>query len=301
MKKHLMWMVCVAGLSCAFGGEAPLRSFRPEYRESDIYLPHLERIPLSGWWKLKRMNTAGRYVPMDPGKESRFAETGYADSAWEDDLVPNNLNSPFLKPHPDKSERTYGGVTWFRRNFTGPASGAGKRFILHFDEIFGDAELFLNGKKIGKVPFSGMSYHNSTEPPVEFDVTESIRCGALNTLAIRFYHSGKPVLWGDGIPNVLSEADTFVTGKKQKAVTKEKLKGILDNFVLYTEEGRYDDPIFERMRENQRLIDLGYIPSDLQDQIMNDYNVTPKGTAGTIFNYLMSHGCTVLLQHVQEF
>lgn len=201
MKKHLMWMVCVAGLSCAFGGEAPLRSFRPEYRESDIYLPHLERIPLSGWWKLKRMNTAGRYVPMDPGKESRFAETGYADSAWEDDLVPNNLNSPFLKPHPDKSERTYGGVTWFRRNFTGPASGAGKRFILHFDEIFGDAELFLNGKKIGKVPFSGMSYHNSTEPPVEFDVTESIRCGALNTLAIRFYHSGKPVLWGDGIPN----------------------------------------------------------------------------------------------------
>lgn len=106
---------------------------------------------------------------------------------------------------------------------------------------------------------------------------------------------------GDGIPNVLSEADTFVTGKKQKAVTKDKLKGILDNFVLYTEEGRYDDPIFERMRENQRLIDLGYIPNDLQEQIMNDYNVTPKGTAGTIFNYLMSHGCTVLLQHVQEF
>lgn len=106
---------------------------------------------------------------------------------------------------------------------------------------------------------------------------------------------------GDGIPNVFSDADSFVAGKKQKAVTKDKLSGVLTNFNLYTDDHNINDPIVERVLENQRLIDLGCIPDELQDQIMNAYAQEPKGNRGSIFNYLMSHGCTVLLQHVQEF
>ena len=201
MRKMLISLLFLTVLLCRGGEGQNLRKFQPDLRESDIYLPHLRRIPLSGWWKLKRMNSGRKYLPLNPAKELRFTEREFADAGWEDDLVPNNLNSPFLKTRPTASERSYGGVTWFRRSFQGPVPAAGERIILHFDEIFGDAELFLNGRRIGRVPDSGMSYHNSTEPPVEFDVTERILPGKSNTLAIRLYHSGEPVRWGEGIPH----------------------------------------------------------------------------------------------------
>lgn len=104
---------------------------------------------------------------------------------------------------------------------------------------------------------------------------------------------------GDGIPNVLSEADSFVEGKRQKVVTKTKLEELIRDYALYTDKA--DTPLAIRLNENRRLIDLGCIPSDVRTSIVEAYNQSPKGNRGSIFNYLMSHGCTVLLQHVQEF
>ena len=104
---------------------------------------------------------------------------------------------------------------------------------------------------------------------------------------------------GDGIPNVLSEADSFVEGKKQKAVTKAKLEELIHDYALYTD--KTDTPLAVRLNENRRLIDLGCIPTDIRTSIVDAYAQSPKGNRGSIFNYLMSHGCTVLLQHVQEF
>lgn len=104
---------------------------------------------------------------------------------------------------------------------------------------------------------------------------------------------------GDGIPNVLSEADSFVEGKKQKAVTKAKLEELIHDYALYTD--KTDTPLAVRLNENRRLIDLGCIPHDIRTSIVEAYAQSPKGNRGSIFNYLMSHGCTVLLQHVQEF
>lgn len=104
---------------------------------------------------------------------------------------------------------------------------------------------------------------------------------------------------GDGIPNVLSEADSFVEGKRQKVVTKTKLEELIRDYALYTDKA--DTPLAIRLNENRRLIDLGCIPSDVRTSIVEAYRQSPKGNRGSIFNYLMSHGCTVLLQHVQEF
>lgn len=104
---------------------------------------------------------------------------------------------------------------------------------------------------------------------------------------------------GDGIPNALSEADSFVEGKRQKVVTKTKLEELIRDYALYTDKA--DTPLAIRLNENRRLIDLGCIPSDVRTSIVEAYNQSPKGNRGSIFNYLMSHGCTVLLQHVQEF
>ena len=106
---------------------------------------------------------------------------------------------------------------------------------------------------------------------------------------------------GDGIPNVLSPIDTFLEGGKQKAITKGKLTDLLESYVLYTTSDKTTDSVVERMHQNQCLIDLEFTPPDLKAEILKVYGNTPAGTRGSIFNYLMSHGCSVLLQHVQEF
>lgn len=106
---------------------------------------------------------------------------------------------------------------------------------------------------------------------------------------------------GDGIPNVLSPIDTFVEGRKQKALTKGKLAELLESYALYTTSDKTTDSVVERLKQNQRLIDLSMTPSELKAEILKAYGESPKGTRGSIFNYLMSHGCSVLLQHVQEF
>jgi hypothetical protein len=104
---------------------------------------------------------------------------------------------------------------------------------------------------------------------------------------------------GDGIPNFLSDDDTFVTeGKRQKRLTKKKIDLILSSFkpesvMTSTELSGY-------MR-NKYLIDFDFIPDDLQEVILIEYDKPLENTSTQVYRYLMKNGLKNLLNNIGDF
>ena len=185
-------------------------AFEPDLSKSDIYLPHLKRTPLSGWWKLKKVSSDRKNNPDDEGTRKQFFAADFDDSGWTKDIVPNDLHVPFLMKLPEvtdwlgmwrtlpQEDREWGGVVWFRKEFTAPAMKKNERAVLTFDEVAGDFTLYVNGKKIGDgAPYTPPELYRGPHIPQSFDITDALRPGK-NKIAVRLFHSGYPVLWGWG-------------------------------------------------------------------------------------------------------
>jgi exo-1,4-beta-D-glucosaminidase len=71
---------------------------------------------------------------------------------------------------------------WFRTQFTAPAAAADQRFWLHFGGINYRAELWLNGQKIADEKAVAGAYRT-----YDFDVTESLKPGKENVLAVETF------------------------------------------------------------------------------------------------------------------
>src|SRR5690606_3672716 len=71
---------------------------------------------------------------------------------------------------------------------------------------------------------------------------------------------------GDGIPNILSDDDTFVVeGKRQKKMTEKRLTEFLTQDMSTWENERHRI----NWRRNKKLIDLRETPDDIQDAILD--------------------------------
>lgn len=74
---------------------------------------------------------------------------------------------------------------------------------------------------------------------------------------------------GDGIPNVLSPADTIVNpAARQKPLNKRKIEALLD---MDNEAKLTPEQLF-RYVQNLELIDLSHIPTEVASDIMNAYD-----------------------------
>lgn len=103
----------------------------------------------------------------------------------------------------------------------------------------------------------------------------------------------------DGIPNVLSPDDVFITeGVRQTPMRQARLD-------LFIEKGRdaCEDPEqTKRWDRNNALINLDLIPESIKGAIISAYIVgTPKGNKMAIYNYLVKNRCRLLLNEVEEF
>lgn len=99
---------------------------------------------------------------------------------------------------------------------------------------------------------------------------------------------------GDGIPNFLSPDDTFVTDKRQKPLTSKKIETIKIQGIV--------DPMAERgFNRNQHLIDLDFIPVDLQQNILKEYNETEPKPRALLLNYFVKHKLKNLTESIGDF
>jgi len=105
---------------------------------------------------------------------------------------------------------------------------------------------------------------------------------------------------GDGVPNVLSDDDTFVVeGKRQKSLGPKKLE---QWFGTPLKELFPDQESIQRYNRNKRLIDLRQIPKQLQIQILEKHEEGKSKTPpDSLFNYFSKFGLVQLLESVGDF
>lgn len=102
---------------------------------------------------------------------------------------------------------------------------------------------------------------------------------------------------GDGIPNILSPDDVFVTGGRQKPMTQKRI----ESFIELGIEGKFDHPQWRNFWRNKTLIDLTMIPKEVQEMILTEYNGQMSKTREKLFDYFNAHKLKHLVEHIQEY
>ncbi len=140
-----------------------------------------------------------------------FSAIDYNDSAWEQVRVPHDwaIYGPFSFDN-DKQNlaiaqdgqthamehagRTGGlpfvGTGWYRHNLTLPENLNGKRVLLTFDGAMSHAKVFVNGKEVIYWPYGYNSFY--------VDVTEDVKSGMSNSLAVRLENKHESSRWYPG-------------------------------------------------------------------------------------------------------
>jgi hypothetical protein len=100
----------------------------------------------------------------------------------------------------------------------------------------------------------------------------------------------------DGVPNILSDDDTFIEdGKRQTPLTQKRilqLKKDAENSEFY------ENPKYIR---NSTLIDMSNVPQDLQDRILETYENQKGKGRDKLLQYFIDHKLKTLMPHLEEF
>ena len=112
------------------------------------------------------------------------AETpGLADGDWRAVDLPHDwsIEGPYDAKNASGTGFLPGGIAWYRKTFTLPASLRGHRVSIRFDGVYRDSEVWINGRSLGRRPFGYATF--------EYDLTPHLRFGPPNVVAVRVDHS----------------------------------------------------------------------------------------------------------------
>lgn len=104
---------------------------------------------------------------------------------------------------------------------------------------------------------------------------------------------------GDGIPNILSDDDVFVSEeKRQKPFRKARLEEFYEHGFLACKT----DQERRNFSRNKTLVDYKHIPENIQKSIIDTY--TSQQTTlnrQKIMEYLIKHRCRNLMENIEDF
>ncbi len=156
-------------------------------------------LDLNGTWKFKWV----KGTKDGPGP-SEFQAADLDDSQWDDIRVPmswemtgkynlptyNNTGYPHfneppyaMRGHEEHGIVDHNATGFYRRTFDLPADWNDKRVFIHFDGVYSNCVVWLNGKFVG--------YSQGANNDAEFDLTDFVKPGR-NQLSVRVYR------WCDG-------------------------------------------------------------------------------------------------------
>ncbi|HWL51870.1 MAG TPA: DUF4838 domain-containing protein [Chthoniobacteraceae bacterium] len=119
-----------------------------------------------------------RVDPDEQGIAHGWQQPSLDDAGWD------RINSG--SPWQHQGHSNFRGTAWYRRNFPTPGVEGGRRVVLVFEAVDGDATVWLNGKEVGRHelidPLEGTNRWND---PFTFDVTGFLNRGPLNSLVVR--------------------------------------------------------------------------------------------------------------------
>jgi len=167
---------------------------------------------------------------------------GFDDSAWRDIDLPHDwsIEGPY-----DSAAATTGrggylptGVGWYRRSFTLPPGSSDRRFLIEFDGVYENSDVWVNGRHLGHRPYGYISF--------AYDLTSHLVEGK-NVVAVRVDNSHQPnTRWysGSGIyrhvwltvtdPLHIGHRGTFVTtpdADSEAARIEARIELVNDGYV----------------------------------------------------------------------
>ena len=103
---------------------------------------------------------------------------------------------------------------------------------------------------------------------------------------------------GDGIPNMLSQHNSFVLKIRQKQMTEKRLLE-LANTEMIAENLQGEQ--YNYYIRNKTLIDFNYIPEDIRQNIVTTYNEANTNNRMKLFNYFVEKKLTNLMECIEDF
>jgi len=101
----------------------------------------------------------------------------------------------------------------------------------------------------------------------------------------------------DGIPNILTKDDVFVTGGRQKPITEVKIIGWMNQ-----EPKEFcNEDMLRNYARNEMLIDLTRIHESLKEAILHSYDEAKGRTKQEFMNYMIANRLKNLLEVIDEF
>jgi beta-galactosidase len=130
----------------------------------------------------------------------------YDDSEWLTLDLPHDFSlmdlpgedtevqtGPFTKKSPGANDTGHvlGGTGWYRKTFVTDEKDKGKIFVLQFDGVYMESEVWVNGKKMGD--------HKNGYTPFSYDITSALnKPGEKNVVAVKTDNIGKNSRWYSG-------------------------------------------------------------------------------------------------------
>ena len=102
----------------------------------------------------------------------------------------------------------------------------------------------------------------------------------------------------DGVPNILSDDNVFVEGRRQRPLSKKKINELICAGFLYNALNDEEQKNYDR---NRKLIDLTCIPQILEEKIKSEFDNIKVATRDKILNYFISRKLKTLIEVIDEF
>lgn len=128
----------------------------------------------------------------------------FDDSSWKNVDLPHDysIDQEYTTAGEAESGYKLGGIGWYRKNFKVDESLKGKSIRIDFDGVYMDSTVWINGHRLGNHPY-GYS-------PFSYDITEYLRFGELNTIAVKVNHQTPSSRWYSG-SGIGRDVDLVVT------------------------------------------------------------------------------------------
>ena len=111
----------------------------------------------------------------------------------------------------------------------------------------------------------------------------------------------------DGVPNILSADDTFITEKRQKPIRKTMLSELTEALDTWEPDKLFQlakcpkDTWVRNWQRNETLIDLNKIPTDITKKINREFDEAKVGSRSNLFNYFIENKLTKLIDNLGDF
>lgn len=101
---------------------------------------------------------------------------------------------------------------------------------------------------------------------------------------------------GDGVPNVLSPGNSLVMGIRQKPITQKVLQKL-----MLLEDFSAEPELKENFLRNRTLIDLAYIPKEVREAILKEYEAEAGKGKSKMLKYFMEKRLSGLFSQINDF